>query len=70
MTNEIVQVRPCMEEDGEVVQCEESEVDYFGVYYGGPGALMWIADFNCLNDAINWATEVAENNECPLEVLK
>lgn len=69
MTDEIVQVRPCQEVDGMVTQCEESEADFFGVYYGGPGDLMWAADFNTLNDAINWATEVAENNNCPLEVL-
>ncbi len=74
MTSEIVQVYLCIEVDGHVTQCEESEADFFGVYYGGPGDLMCAADFNTLNDAINWATEVAENNNCPLllalEILK
>lgn len=70
MTNEIVQIRPCMDlEDGQVTQCPLAEADYFGVYHGGPGNLMWAADFGSYTDARNWAEEVAENHECPLSDL-
>lgn len=64
---EFVQVRPCMDiEDGAVVQCLEAEADYFGVYIGTPGDLMWAADFHTYIDALNWATEVAESRNCTL----
>jgi len=63
-----VQIRPCMDLDGgEVTQCETSEADYFGVYIGEPGEFMWAADFSSHTDALNWATEVAENYEYKLE---
>jgi hypothetical protein len=51
-------------EDGEVVQCKESEADYFGVYIGTPGDLTWAADFDSYTDALNWALEVADNRDC------
>lgn len=67
---ELVQIRPCMDlEGGEVAQCEVHEADYFGVYIGTPGDLMWAADFTHYIDAYNWALEVAENRDCPLSDL-
>lgn len=65
---ELVQVRPCKDaEDNQVVQCCASDANYFSVYYGPASWLVWIADFRHMQDAINWAEEVAENNECNLD---
>jgi hypothetical protein len=50
----------------DVLQCFEADADYFGVYIGGPGDLMWAADFNNYTDALNWAIEVAENYDYEL----
>lgn len=70
MTDEIVQIRPCMDlEDGQVTQCPVADAGYFGVYFGGPGDLQWCADFDSYTDARNWAEEMAENQECPLSDL-
>jgi hypothetical protein len=69
MSDDIVQIRPCMDMDGEVAQCEEAEADYFGVYHGGPGDLQWIADFDSYPDARSFAIEVVRTHHCPLSDL-
>ena len=46
-------------EGGEVCQCSEPEADYFGVYVGEPGNLMWVADFDEYIYAREFAVHIA-----------
>lgn len=64
-----VQIRPCQLFGGRVHECSTEEAEFYGVYQGEPGDLMWTADFNCHSDARNWAEELAANEECSLEDL-
>ena len=65
----IVQLRACMDLEGtDVVQCEESEADYFGVYQGD-GPLDWIADFASYDDAREFADQRAALEDCEVEDL-
>lgn len=70
MTEELVQLRPCMDfEDNQVVQCCVADADYFGVYYGGPGDLQWQADFADYGDARNFAEQLAASAGCDFDDL-
>ena len=62
-----VQVRPCRALVGRCIeQCAVAEAHFYGVYMGTPGDLTWCADFLSYTDALNWAREIAENNECTI----
>lgn len=45
------ELRPCMDDFGEVVPCEPSEAEYFGVYAHEGGEPTWVADFAVAKDA-------------------
>lgn len=65
-----VQIRSCKDsEDGQVLWCDRSEADYFGVYVGEPGDFEWAADFISYPDAVVWAGNVASNYGYELENL-
>lgn len=65
-----VQVQPCRNDgSGGVERCTVKQAEFFGVYMGEPGSFKWCADFDFQTDALNWAQEVAETFEVPLEDL-
>lgn len=56
-----VQVVGCFEEeDGVVGYVEDGSADFYGVYVGEPGSYQWAADFALKEDAIEFATRVAD----------
>lgn len=64
-----VEIRACISDVGGSTRpaIKGQQPHFFGVYIGEPGNMRWTADFFYHQDALNWATEVAENHECPLE---
>lgn len=65
-----VQVQPCLEDgDGHVVRCDQTDADYFGVYFGTLGDFEWVADFATKTDAVAYAKEIATDYNCELEIL-
>lgn len=65
----IVEIRPLMEEDGDVVWCSFEQAAAFAVMLNDgkqDEEALWLADFANHTDAVNWAEEVAECNDAKL----
>jgi hypothetical protein len=63
----IIQVNPCIEDEGGVSRCETPEAMFFGVYSCAPGEYEWVADFELREHAVLFARALAETHGYTVE---
>ena len=60
MSDLCFQIRPCMNVTDEYIdECDFEDADFFGVYFGKPGAMYNWCDFPTYKQAVSEATDLA-----------
>lgn len=63
-----VQLRANHNRCGEVEPAiRPDEVQFFSVYLGNPGAFKWMADFECADEAVSYATALARRHDATID---
>ena len=61
-----IEIRACLEENGEVVWVSVCRAEFFAVYWGEPGKMEWVDDFECYTNALRVAKELGEDQAAPV----